>query len=144
MISLASVVRRLLAFLPEGDIKKKIYETPRIKPPRRNPSVDNKSNRCDYMKNYMKEYREQGQDYQKMPEKMKQFRLQQRRKLRERLKAQRPAESSLIDKELTAWKNAAKPVKFEEFEQICSSGGFNDDEWKILAEELIDGNLFAG
>jgi hypothetical protein len=69
----------------EGEVTKKYHATPEIKPPRRKPSVKNKSNRSDYMKNYMDDYRkEQGKDYQKAPDSIKKQRLEQRKRLKDK------------------------------------------------------------
>lgn len=86
MHSLSDLLRSIQAFLdsPEGDVKKHFRESPKIKPPRRNPSIKNKSNREDYMKLYMREYREEGKDYQKVPEKLKEWRREQKKKLKEK------------------------------------------------------------
>lgn len=62
----------------EGEPIRKFRGTPKEKPPRRNPSVMNKSNRSDYMKLYMKKYREEGKDYQKIPERVKEWRKEKR------------------------------------------------------------------
>ena len=50
--SVSNQLREIESLLPEGDVKKKFWAPPEVKPPRRNPSVKNKSNRSDYMKNY--------------------------------------------------------------------------------------------
>lgn len=71
--------------LPEGDVKKKFYTEPVTKAPRRNPSIDNKSNRTDYMQHYMQEYRGEGKDYQKVPTSVKELRKKQRQRLRKKL-----------------------------------------------------------
>jgi len=62
--SISELIKNLIASMNEneGEITVKLKPVPKIKPPRRNPSVKNKSNRTDYMKNYMKEYRENGKD----------------------------------------------------------------------------------
>lgn len=66
---------------PEGDVIRKKQKTPEVKPPRRNPSTSNKSNRSDYMKNYMESYRDdEGKSYQKMPPEVKEFRKKQKQK----------------------------------------------------------------
>lgn len=79
--SIHEIIRNLIAE-EQGDVVVKFREKPKIKPPRRNPSVKNKSNRTDYMKNYMQEYREEGNDYQKIPEKVKEYRREQKKKLK--------------------------------------------------------------
>jgi len=85
----------------EGDVVKKFQPSPKIKPPRRKPSVHNKSNRTDYMKNYMSDYRkDQGKDYQKVPSSVKKFRAKQRERLKKKFnlkKACRDPEKSLDD-----------------------------------------------
>jgi len=78
-------LRKISDILPEGDVVKKFHKKPEIKPPRRKPSVKNKSNREDYMKNYIKEYREDGKDYQKIPDNVKKLRREQKKNL-EKLK----------------------------------------------------------
>lgn len=75
---LRSIISRLPA--PEGDVVKKFIPSPKVKPPRRTPSLKNKSNRSDYMKLYMRDYREEGKDYQKLPEKVKEYRREQKKK----------------------------------------------------------------
>lgn len=77
--SISKIIHKIIADLEEGDVVKKFKIAPKIKPPRRNPDVKNKSNRTDYMKNYMQEYREEGKDYQKIPEKVKEFRREQKK-----------------------------------------------------------------
>lgn len=84
MICLSNILRAIASGVPEGDIVIKFRESPKIKPPRRNPSTKNKSNRTDYMKTYMKEYREEGKDYQKMPEKAKEMKREYLKKLKEK------------------------------------------------------------
>jgi len=76
----------LLRFInADGDIVKKFIAAPKIKPPRRAPSVKNKSNRTDYMKNYMEKYRkDEGKDYQKKPEVLKELRKKQKQRLKEK------------------------------------------------------------
>lgn len=84
--SLSNLLRFMVADLSEpaqGEIVTKYREAPKYKPPRRRPSVKNKSNRTDYMKLYMKKYREDGNDYQKVPEKVKEWRRKQKKKLEE-------------------------------------------------------------
>lgn len=84
--SLSNLLRFIVADLSEpaqGEIVTKYREAPKHKPPRRRPSVKNKSNRTDYMKLYMKKYREDGNDYQKVPEKVKEWRREQKKKLEE-------------------------------------------------------------
>jgi len=72
-------IRRFAKGLPEGDVTKKFKAQPKVKPPRRKPSVQNESSRSDYMKVYMEEYRgEEGKDYQKLPQKIKDLRKKQK------------------------------------------------------------------
>lgn len=61
------VASRFLSGDVEGEPIKKFLPSPKKKPPRRRPMVENKSNRSDYMKEYMTEYRGEGKDYQKVP-----------------------------------------------------------------------------
>jgi hypothetical protein len=87
MISLSDHIRYLSATMeePEGEVVKKFRSSPQLKPPRRKPSVTNKSNRSDYMKNYMTDYRhDQGKDYQKLPDVVKEKRQEQRERIREK------------------------------------------------------------
>jgi hypothetical protein len=70
--------------MAEGDVTKKFRAEPKVKPPRRQPAVDNKSHRTDYMKNYMKEYRDEGKDYQKIPEKIKELHKKQKKEHKEK------------------------------------------------------------
>ena len=55
----ADQIKEVVALMgtPEGDVKIKMYEEPKIKPPRRQTPTENVSNRSDYMQNYMKDYR---------------------------------------------------------------------------------------
>jgi hypothetical protein len=140
MLSLAKHLKNIVSFLPsdEGEIKKKIYPEPKIKPPRRNPSIRNKSDASGYMKEYMQEYRGEGKNLQKTPDKIKQYRRQQRKKLKEQLRKRRPLQAALIDQELTYWATTREKVPMDEFNFICSRRGFNDEERGILAEELED------
>lgn len=79
--SISELIRLIAVDLEnEGEIVKKFRAKPKIKPPRREPAVQNKSNRSDYSKNYMKEYREEGKDYQKKPELIKELRKKQRQR----------------------------------------------------------------
>ena len=72
-------IRRFAKDVPEGDVTKKFRAQPKVKPPRRKPSVQNESSRSDYMKVYMEDYRgEEGKDYQKMPDKIKELRKKQK------------------------------------------------------------------
>lgn len=135
---------KYIAFLPDSegkDVKMKFYPEPKIKPPRRKPSVTNKTNAPEYMSQYMKEYRGEGKDYQKIPDATKQYRRDQRKKLKEKLQKNRPLQAALIDQELTFWSEKAQPVDLNEFEFICARRGFNEEEKKILAEELCDLDL---
>jgi len=79
ILSISEKLRDLAATGPGGEIVKKFLKQPKIKPPRRQPSVKNKSDRSDYMKEFMTEYREEGKDYQKKPEKLKKFRREQKK-----------------------------------------------------------------
>ena len=82
MNTIHSHIRDIVALLPEGEVTFKFREQPKIKPPRRRPSIKNKSQRSDYMKEYMHEYRgEKGKDYQKMPDKVKKWRRRQRKQM---------------------------------------------------------------
>lgn len=85
MFPISEHLRRLALEMeePEGDVVFKKKRTPWIKPPRRNPSTSNKSNRSDYMQKYMKKYRDdEGKSYQKIPPKLKEFRKKQRQELK--------------------------------------------------------------
>ena len=84
--NLAKIVvsKFLLGTESEGDIVKKFRAAPKIKPPRRKPSVQNVSNRSDYMEKYMTKYREDGKDYQKVPDKTKKLRSEQRKRLKKK------------------------------------------------------------
>ena len=83
----SELIRQVMAKVKtEVEIKKKFVVSPKIKPPRRKPSVTNESAQGDYMKNYMQDYRkEQGKDYQKVPSEVKKFRAEQRKRLKEKL-----------------------------------------------------------
>lgn len=83
LIPIASLIRRAEA-VPFEDIKKKFRPSPEIKPPRRNPSVQNKTDSPAYMRTYMKERREDGEDYQKVPSMIKELRKKQKQKLKEK------------------------------------------------------------
>ena len=83
--SISEVIRKIAGDLTnEGEVVKKFKTKPWKKPPRRNPAVQNESNRTDYMKNYMEEYRGEGKDYQKKPELIKELRKKQRERLKEK------------------------------------------------------------
>jgi hypothetical protein len=85
MLSTISRMIRDLSASADGEVTKKYMAPPKLKPPRRKPSVENKSNRSDYMKNYMDDYRkEQGKDYQKIPDAVKKHRAEQRKRLKEK------------------------------------------------------------
>jgi hypothetical protein len=141
-LTISNIIKSFLPDLNDGgDIRKKFYTEPKIKPPRRNPSTMNKSDAPGYMKDYMKEYRGDGKDYQKMPDKVKQYRREQRKKFRDSLKKSRPMQAHLIDQELSFWQNQGQPVDCQEFELICNRCGFDLEEQKVLAEELFDLNL---
>lgn len=66
------------------EVIKKFIKIPKIKPPRRKPSIKNKSHRTDYSKNYMHEYRQEGKDYQKKPDNAKELRKKQKESLKEK------------------------------------------------------------
>jgi len=69
-----------------GDVVFKAKPAPQVKAPRRRPSVQNKTQRSDYMKEYMTDYRkEKGKDYQKIPDKIKRLRREQKKRLKEKL-----------------------------------------------------------
>lgn len=78
--SISELIRNLVADVSEGDIIVKLNPVPKIKPSRKKPSFQNKSNRTDFPKNYMRKYREEGKDYQKIPEVIKKLRKKQRKK----------------------------------------------------------------
>lgn len=83
--SISEIIRKIAINLTnEGEVVKKFKAKPKEKPPRRNPSIQNDSNRLDYMKNYMTVYREDGKDYQKKPEKIKELRKIQRQRLKKK------------------------------------------------------------
>lgn len=95
--SLADEVRKVALEMeaPEGDVVRKKKKAPEIKPPRRNPSTSNKSDRTDYMQKYMEKYRsDEGKSYQKIPESVKEFRKKQRQKAKKiaRVHLEREAE----------------------------------------------------
>lgn len=72
-------IQKLAKDVPEGEIVVKFRVSPKVKPPRRRPSVQNESCLSDYMQVYMQKYREEGKDYQKMPQKIKDLRKKQRK-----------------------------------------------------------------
>jgi len=123
---------------PDGDVVKKVYTEPKVKPPRREESISNKTNRSDFSKNYMRDYRQEGKDYQRSPDKVKEFRRKQRKKFKEHLKVKKPMTAMLIDQELSWWKNDSKPVTAEEFNFMCERRGFDENEKFLLVEELSD------
>lgn len=74
------IIRRFAMEMSEGEVVKKFKAQPKEKPPRRRPSVQNISNRTDYMKNYMEKYRkEDGKDYQKIPKLIRELRKKQKK-----------------------------------------------------------------
>jgi len=82
MRSISEFIREIVSTFPssDGEVIKKFWKSPEIKPPRRGSPVHNKSNRDDYMKNYMKEYREDGKDYIKLPERTKEKNRERKKK----------------------------------------------------------------
>ena len=69
----------------DSEVVRKHRPSPKFKPPRRKPSVSNKSQRSDYSKEYMRVYRkEQGKDYQRIPESIKKQRTEHRKRLKEK------------------------------------------------------------
>jgi hypothetical protein len=74
------------SIVPEGDIVKKFNPVPKVKPKRRKPSFENKSNRSDYSQKYMEDYRDEGKDYQRVPDKVKEYRREQKKRLEEKFK----------------------------------------------------------
>ena len=142
--SVATYLKHIVSFLPDlkgDDVKMKFYKEPDVKPPRRNPAVQNKTNSPEYMQQYMKDYRENGKDYQKMPDKAKQYRRQLRKRLRDQLKKKRPLQAALIDQELGYWSKQGQVIDLKEFDFICFRRGFSNEEQNVLAEELSDLNL---
>ena len=85
--SVQELIRDFIAVLGESEVVKKFKPSPKIKPPRRRPDVQNKSNRSDYMKNYIREYREKGKDYQKIPERLKEYRKEKKRERKLQIKS---------------------------------------------------------
>ena len=81
ILSISDAIRGLIATLPDPEVVKKYKPNPKIKPPRRRPSVKNKTDQSDYMKNYMQDYRGEGKDYQKVPDKVKEMRRELKKKL---------------------------------------------------------------
>jgi hypothetical protein len=122
----------------EGDVKKIFRPTPKVKPPRRKPSIQNITQQEGYSTKKVKEFREEGGDYQKMPDAVKKLRREQRKKLRENLKAKKPLKAVLIDQELQMWQGLGNKVDSSEFNWLCDRRGFDEEERQILAEELVD------
>jgi hypothetical protein len=144
--SVTSPLRSIIALIidaPEGDVVKKIFKVPLIKPTRQKGPTENKTNRTDFSKNYMRKYREEGRDYQKSTDKVKEFRRKQRKKFKEHLKLKKPLTAMLIDQELNYRKDNAKPVTAEEFNFMCDRRGFDEEERLHLAEELSDLGLIS-
>ena len=140
---LRNVIAALIIEAPEGDVVKKVFKVPLVKPTRQKGPTENKTNRTDFSKNYMREYRQQGKDYQKSTDKVKEFRRKQRKKFKEHLKLKKPLTAMLIDQELDAWQVDAKPVTAEEFDFMCDRRGFVSEERLHLAEELSDLGLIT-
>jgi hypothetical protein len=82
--SITEVIKDLVANISDGDVVKKHTPSPNVKPPRRRPSVQNKTDKTDYSKNYMKEYREDGKDFQKAPDAIKELKRKQQKALKEK------------------------------------------------------------
>lgn len=83
-ICIADIVR-VLSYDLDGDVKPRFLPSPGDKPKRRRPSVQNVSQRSDYMKQFMREYRgEKGKDYQRKPKPLKDFLRRQRERIRKR------------------------------------------------------------
>ena len=131
-------IAALMIDAPEGDVVKKVFKVPLIKPPRQKGPTENKTNRTDFSKNYMREYRQQGKDYQKAPSKVKEFRRKQRKEFKEHLRLKKPLTAKLIDQELDCWKKEARPVTIEDFDFMCDRRGFDEKERLHMAEELSD------
>jgi len=70
----------------EGDVIVKFRPEPKIKPKRRRPGFQNKTQDPHYQRDYKRDdsYRDRG--YQKIPDKMKKWRAEQRRRLKDKLK----------------------------------------------------------
>lgn len=81
---------RYIATLPEGEVIKKFKPAPKKKPPRRQPSLKNKTDDAHYMRDYMRQYQEEGKGYQKMPESVKKRRLEQKSGISPKDKKLRP------------------------------------------------------
>jgi predicted DNA binding CopG/RHH family protein len=79
ILSIHEYIRKFAKDVPEGDVTTKFRAQPKIKPPRRESPVRNKSNRTDYMQVYMEKYREDGEDYQKKPQKIKDLKKKQKK-----------------------------------------------------------------
>jgi hypothetical protein len=136
----ASHIRDVVALMgiPEGDLKIKMYDAPKIKPPRRQTPTENITNRSDYMQNYMKDYREHGKDYQKMPDEIKKRRREQRKKQKEHMKKRNPGRvGSLEDSVLEIQKNGRVMDQLA-FDNHCSNKRFSALERYLLLEDLCD------
>jgi hypothetical protein len=141
--NISGLIRGITALMdmPEGDVVKKVFKIPLVKPSRQEGPA--KAYRTDFSKNYMREYRQNGKDYQRAPDKLKEFRRKQRKKFKEHLKLKKPLTARLIDQELGWWKENARPVMAEEFDLMCDRRWFDEEERLHLAEELNDLGLFS-
>jgi len=81
MINLADVLRMIAAKSDSPEIIKKFRAAPGVKPARRRPSFQNKSNRSDYQRDYKRQRQEEGGGYKKVPDKVKQWRRDQHKTL---------------------------------------------------------------
>ena len=83
-VCIAGMVR-VLAFDLDGDVKPRFLPSPGDKPKRRQHSIQNVSQRSDYMQQYMRKYRgEDGKDYQRKPKSLKDLLRKQRKRLKKR------------------------------------------------------------
>lgn len=85
LIHLADVLRLIAVKADDSEVVKKFRPEPGIKPARRKPSFQSKSNQSHYQRDYKREQQEQGKGYQKVPDEVKKWRREQRKKLKKNI-----------------------------------------------------------
>jgi hypothetical protein len=81
---ITNIIRDIVSKNAPVEVVHKHVPSPKVKPPRRKPSTQNKTDQSDYSKNYMTEYREDGKDFQKAPDAVKELRRKQKEKLKDK------------------------------------------------------------
>jgi hypothetical protein len=86
--SIADLIRDLVtAKRPDGDVKFKPKETPLIKPPRSEGTIQNESSKPEYSREFMSERRDNGEDaqaYCPVSDETKQIKKRLRKRMKEK------------------------------------------------------------